>query len=271
MTDPQKVVSQTKEALKDHPSVAALVLVGTSVSAPGYKASEYSDVEIYVVVEDAEVAKVEEDLIQIVLKMGKIVFHYKNQWAGLSFVFEDLKRLELPIVKSSAISSVFSRPKAQPVEVLIDKTNGELDEVLAKRPETVDYEKLFGDQITDFWYMAITCVQYFKKGEHWNARHLQQVILAPKVVLFLQFNENPKILLLERNKRVEEFLPEEKLKILENISCRYSGEEEIKRALLETMEVFDEYSDKITQKHGYQKPEFVKEVRGKLEQLLKGN
>ena len=139
----KSIITPLKTELLKRPYVVGFVLAGSYVRKDVYKATEYSDMEAYIIVDDKDVTRIEKDLTAIVKKSGKVIFHYKNRWSGFSVVFENLFRLELPVVKRSDIKSVFSRPTAQPVEILIDKTNGALKTALDKRPKDLDFESIF--------------------------------------------------------------------------------------------------------------------------------
>lgn len=269
MSNPQDIILQLKKELQKNPLVIGLVLVGSQVRETVYTANQYSDIEVYIIVKDNDFGIVEKQLSGIVNKLGSVIFSYKNRWTGFSTVFENLLRLELPLVKKSELSSVFSRPKTQVVKVLIDKTDGELQSILDKRPKKIDFEKLFSDTIIDFWYMAIVAVQYYKKDEFWNARHAQQVVLLPLLIKLLELLENPDTLLLETNKYIERFLSKEKLKLLREVSAFYD-KKEIKQSLKRIMEIFSNTARKVAKKYQYKYPtEVEKKIRPKLEQLLK--
>jgi len=268
VTNPNKIITLLKEKLEINPSVIGLVLAGSYARDSIYKADKYSDTEVYIIVEDDKLESFEKQLPSLVNKLGTVIFSYKNRWAGFSTVYEDLFRLELPLVKKSEISSVFSRPKAQTVKVLIDKTDGELQKVLDKRPKKIDLEKLFSETIEDFWYMTIVAVQYYKKGEHWNARHAQEVIMIPSLIKFMALTENPDILLLEANKRIEEFLPKKYLKTLKDICPPYHVNQ-IERSLKSNIEEFSKIAKKVAEKYNWRYPiDIENKIRPKLGKML---
>ena len=262
------IISKLKEDISKKPYVIGLVLVGSYVREKVYSANEYSDMEVYIMVEDRSVSKVEKDLVEITKKLGKIIFHYKNRWAGFSVVFDNLFRLELPVVKQSDIINVFSRPTAQPIKILIDKTNGELKKALDTRSKEIDIESLFQETFLDFWYMAVLAVQYFKKGEYWNARHAQEVVLVPALIKLFEILDNKEALLLETNKRIEQFLSEERLNVLKKISSVYNSDN-IKDVLKISMGEFASVCNKIKEKYGYKYEEdIVDKVKPKLDKPL---
>lgn len=262
------IISKLKEEISKKPSVIGLVLVGSYARGKIYSANEYSDMEVYVIVVDSNVSKVEKDLVEIAKKLGEIIFHYKNRWSGLSVVFDNLFRLELPVVKQSDIKSVFSRPTAQPVKVLIDKTNGELKKALDSRLREIDVEILFQETFLDFWYMAVLAVQYFKKGEYWNARHAQEVVLVPALIKLFEILDNKEALLLETNKRIEQFLSEERLNVLKKISGVYNSDN-TRDVLKISMGEFVSACSEIKEKYGYKYEEdIVDKIKPKLEKLL---
>ncbi len=267
MIQPSKLISKLTKELEDNPLVVGFVLVGSQAREDAYLASKYSDLEAYIIVSDGSIKKVESQLAGIVNKLGKVIFSYKNRWAGFSTVFEDLFRLELPIVDESNIANVFSRPKAQTVEVLIDKTNGKLQKALDNRPETLDFQSIFQFQVTDFWYMAIVATQYWKKGEFYNARSALSIITSSLIVLFELLNE-PSILLLETNKRIEKFLTSKQIKTFEQITAAYDRNG-IKLALKSILDIFSKTSEQVSKKYGYTYLENVEhEIKPKLTDLL---
>ncbi len=254
----EKIISRLKDELENNNKVLGLVLVGSTARENIYKATEYSDIEAYIIVGNQTSEQVEKTLSKIVSKLGTVLFSYHNQWAGFSCVFEDLLRLELPIVEESNIQNVFSKPKAQTVKVLIDKTNGKLQNALDKRPEEVNTQTILDQTVNDFWYMALVGAQYFKKGEYWNSRHVIEVSLVPNIIKILELNKNPNLLRLESNKRIEEFIPEN-LETLTKLSVGYEPEN-IKNAILNAIEEF--------QKLVSNQPNYAGRLKTKIEELL---
>lgn len=125
-------------------------------------------------------------------------------------VYEDLFRLELPVIKMSGLKGLFNRPKTQVIKVLVDRTEGKLEKILADRPNEIDHGKEFKDKITNFWFWQILAVQYFKKGELYNTRAVMGIHTSALIWVFELLND-PTILLLETNKRIEQFLTPEQL------------------------------------------------------------
>ena len=267
MVKVNKIISSLKEELDNNPLVLGLVLVGSQARKTIYTASPYSDMEIFIIVKDKDVEKIEEQFYDLVKKIDKTIFSYKNQWAGFSAVFDNLFRLELPIAKLSELNSVFSRPTAQVVKVLFDKTNGKLEETLANRPHSIDFQQLYKDKVLDFWYMAIIAVQYFKKGEIWNSRTALQVIQSSLIKL-LELLEDPKILLLETNKNIEDFLSKDKVELIKRI-CPSYNREGIKRSLIDMLDIFPDVFRKISKKYKYEYDrKLEEEIKPKLVKLL---
>lgn len=154
------------------------------------------------------------------------------------------------------LAAVFSRPKAQQVKVL------------NSRPPTIDFEKLFQDKITDFWYMIIVTVQYYKKGEIWNSRSCLQILLSTLIKL-MELTEDPKILLLETNKRIEEFLSDEQIDLLKIVSPAYDRDQ-ISQSFKKILEVFPEICQKTADKYNYQyRKDIEDKIKPKLLKLLK--
>lgn len=271
MTNPKKIITLLKEKLESNSSVIGFVLAGSYARDFIYRADKYSDMEVYIIVEDDRLVSFERQLPSLVNKLGSVVFSYKNRWAGFSTVYDNLFRLELPLVKRSEISSVFSRPKAQPVKVLIDKTQGELKSALDKRPEKIDFEKVFSETVEDFWYMTIVAVQYYKKSENWHARHAQEVIMIPSFIKLMMLMENPDILLLEANKKIEEFLPKKYVKTLKDICPPYDVNQ-IRQSLERNIEEFSKIAKNVAKKYNWEYPVALEnKIRPKLENLLAGN
>lgn len=262
------IISKLREKISKKPYIIGLVLVGSYARDKVYGANEYSDMEVYVIVRDRNVSKVEKDLAEIVKKLGEVIFHYKNRWAGFSVVFDNLFRLELPVVKQSDIKTVFKRPVAQPVKVLFDRTNGELQKILAKRPKSIDFEALFQETFLDFWYMGVLAVQYLKKGEYWNAKHALEVVLVPSLIKLFELLDNKDSLLLETNKRIEQFLGEERLEILREISSYYDSDK-IRSTIKLCLQEFLNACEEVEKKYGYKYQRgIVDKIKPKLEGLL---
>lgn len=267
MINRKRILTALKKKSEKNPLILGLVFVGSQTRKEIYTATPYSDMEVYIIVKDEDVNKIKKQLPSLVKSLGKIIFSYDNQWAGFSTVFEDLFRLELPIAKLSELDSVFSRPTAQEVKVLIDKTGGKLEKALANRPKTIDFQDFFQKKVIDFWYMTIIGVQYYKKGEIWNSRTVLQ-ILQSSLIKFLELFQDPKILLLETNKNVEQFLSDEQINLLKQISPAYD-EKEIRESLKRALGIFPQVFEKVAQKYDYQyNRELEKQIRPKLTALL---
>lgn len=266
MSNPKQILKGLVEELDKNSSVIAFTLVGSQAREDIYKATQYSDMEAYIIVKDDAVEKVEQELPDIIAKFGKILFSFKHQ-IGFVAVYDDLFRLELPVIKQSDLKSLFSRPKAQIVKVLIDKTNGELGKILEARPETIDFASEFTEKVTNFWYWQIIATQYFKKGEIYNTRAVLNIHASALIKLFELYND-PNILLLETNKRVEQFLSTDQIEILKvvTVSCNM---DDIKLALIKVMEIFPEIFKQIKQKYNYVYDESLeKKVKSKLINLI---
>jgi len=105
------IIAKLETEIAKKPYIIGFVLVGSYARKEVYGATEFSDLEAYVITEESDTSKVEKGLVEIVGKLGKVIFHYKNRWSGFSVVFENLFRLELPVVNGSDIKNVFSDKK----------------------------------------------------------------------------------------------------------------------------------------------------------------
>lgn len=261
------IIQKLTSELENTPQVKSFVVVGSQVRNRIYVASEYSDIEAYIIVDDNDVVQIQTQLPDIVNRLGKVLFSYHNQWAGFSTVFDDLTRLELPLAKLSQLESVFSRPKAQEVRVIFDRTDGILQSALEKRTDKIDFEMFFQDLVKDFWYMAIVGVQYYKKGEIWNSRSVLQILQSSLIKLFELYND-PNILLLETNKRIEQFLTKEQIAMLKEVSPGYE-EQQVVLALKRIIDLYPQISQQTKDKYKYSYDQQIEEeISRKLWQLL---
>jgi len=198
--NPKELIVRLKEKFDNDSRVLAFILVGSQARETVYTANKYSDMEAYVITKDENIEKFEQNLPELVRKMGTVLFSFKHQ-VGFVTVYDDLFRLELPVIKESGMEGLFNRPKAQVVKVLIDRTNGKLEEILEKRPDNIDYSSEFKDKVINFWHWQIIAVQYFKKGETYNTRAVLNIHTSALIKLFELLND-PLVLLLENNKRI---------------------------------------------------------------------
>ena len=266
MPQPKSIIDGLTKAFLNNSSVMAFTLVGSQAREDKYKATKQSDMEAYIITKDEDAEKVEQELPSLVGKFGNVLFSFKHQ-IGLVAVYDDLFRLELPVIKQSAIVSLFSRPKAQTVKVLIDKTSGELGKILNNRPESIDFAHEFEDKVINFWYWQILAIQYFIKGEVYNTRAVLNIHASTLIKLFELLN-NPNILLLETNKRIEQFLSEDQLFLLKEITPAYNLEQ-IRQSLKKVMKTFPEVFKKVKEKYQYSYDESLEEkVKPKLLILL---
>jgi hypothetical protein len=266
VTDPKKLVIQLRNEFEQNALVKAFVLVGSQAREDVYKATKYSDMEAYVVAKDENANTLEKQLPDLLQKTGTVLFSFKHAM-GFVAVYDDLFRLELPVIKMSGLEGLFNRPKAQVVKVLIDKTDGKLEKVLAKRPEEIDYAKEFGNKITNFWFWQILAVQYFKKGEFYNTRAVMGIHASALIWMYELFN-NPKVLLLETNKRIEQFLTPKQLAAIKKITPAYEPDA-IHNSLTQVVDIFLNIASEIKEKYGYEFDESLGlKVKPKLQTLL---
>lgn len=256
------IIEQLKKELEKEAYVKAFALVGSQARETVYKANKYSDLEVYVVVEDDHLKEIEKKLPNITNNLGDVLFSFNHQ-IGFVVVYNDLFRVEISLVKLSEISSIFNRPKAQVVKVLFDRTDGELEKVLDKRPDELDYAKSFKDLMTNFWYWQIIGVQYFKKGEIYNTRAILNIHASAFIKLCELLND-PNIILLETNKRVEQFLTEEQINQLKELTVSYNSKD-IKEALIKVMDIFSNTAKEVKNKYSY---EFDKSIEQKVKSKL---
>lgn len=266
MSQPNTIINELTEEFNKNPSIIAFTLVGSKAREDVYRATEYSDMEAYVITGDEDAEKVEQQLPDLLSKFGNVLFSFQHQ-IGFVAVYEDLFRIELPVIKQADMESLFSRPKAQVVKVLIDRTDGELEKVLANRPDITNYAELFKDKVINFWYWQILAIQYFKKGEFYNTRAVLGINSSALIKLFELLND-PTVLDLETNKRIERFLTEEQLTCLSETSPAYKPEQ-IKQALNRIMDIFPDVIKAVKNKYGYNYDESIEEkVKPKLLELL---
>lgn len=267
MIDPKSIIEQLTKELQNNNSIVVFTLVGSQARDKGYKATKYSDLEAYVVSKDKAVEKVEKQLTVILQKFGNILFSFKHD-IGFMAIYENLFRIEIPVVKESEMKTLFTRPKSQIVKVLIDKTNGDLEKILKDRPDNIDLPKLFEDKVTNFWNWQIIGAQYFKKGEIYNARAILNIHASALIKLYELLND-PEILLLETNKRIEEFLTKDQLNTLVEITPAYN-KSEIEKSLWKVMDILPNVFKEIKEKYKYSYDETLGEkVKPRVVKLLK--
>ena len=267
MINPKKLISQLQKEFEQNPLVIAFVLVGSQAREDVYKATQYSDMEAYVVIKDENADTLEKQLPIILKNTGEVLFSFRHA-IGFVAVYSDLFRLELPVIKKSGLEGLFTRPKAQVVKVLIDKTGGKLEKILANRPDEIDYAKEFKEKVTNFWFWQILGVQYFKKGELYNTRAVIGIHASALIWMFELLND-PKLLLLETNKRIEQFLTNEQLLEIKRITPAYDTDE-IKLSLESVMEIFSKTVKEIQIKYNYEYDENIElKVKSLVSELLK--
>lgn len=266
MFTPQEIVKDLVKVFDQDSRILAFTLVGSQAREDVYKSTKHSDLEAFIVVDDSNIEKIESELPSIYSKYGQILFSFKHD-IGFMAIYDNLFRIETPVIGISDIKGLFNRPKSQVVKVLIDKTEGKLDDILNSRPLTIDYEKIFKDKVVNFWNWNIIGAQYLKKGELYNSRAVLNIQSSTLVKLFELLN-NPEILLLEPNKRIEQFLNEDQIEILSKLTPSYDSTQ-IEKALKEAMEIFPKVFSDIKQKYGYEYDvQLEKIVKPRIESLL---
>lgn len=259
MVDPKKLIFQLQNEFQQNPLVKAFVLVGSQAREDVYRATKYSDMEAYLITKDDNVEILEQQLPNILQKTGKIIFSFKHA-IGFVAIYDDLFRLELPVIKESELKNLFSRPKAQVVKVLIDKTAGKLSKILADRPAKIEYAKEFENKVKNFWFWQILAVQYFKKGEIYNARAVMNIHASALIWMFELIND-PKILLLETNKRIEQFLTPKQLACINDITPA-NNSNAVYSSITKVTKIFLDAAVEVKNKYGY---EFDKSLEQKLQ------
>lgn len=266
MPKPEIIIAGLREQLSQNPKARACILVGSQTKTVSYPPTPYSDIEAYIITSDQDKDALEATLPDFAGHFGTILFSFQHA-IGFVAVYDDLLRLELPVTKESEMAAVFSRPKSQAVTVLFDKTPGTVQKILDKRPDSRNYAELFQSLMINYWYWQVLGVQYFTNGELYNARAIANIHAGALIKLFELLND-PQILLLETNKRVEHFLNEEQLIILSEMTPSYDRKQ-IKNALLRSMDIFTKVAWAIQAKYGYTvDEEIAAKTKPKLERLL---
>lgn len=215
----QQVINKVIDDLSTHNSIAALVLAGSQVEGNAFPPDQFSDIELYVVAFDDKHSEAERLIETIQDRLNEThVLAYKNQWAGWSILFEDLLRLELPLVKASD-DQVFSRSEKQKIKVLYQKDNFKIKQSGVKKEDRseIDFEWL----VKDFWYMAVYVAQHIGRGELWLARDAMRVSMQKKIKKMIQVQNYKETIDLERDRRIELTWKVQELQILHDISCSY--------------------------------------------------
>ena len=153
------------------------------------------------------------------------------------------------------------------MKVLVDKTDGKLDKILTSRPDEINYAKEFKNKVVNFWFWQILAVQYFKKGEIYNARAVMNIHASVLIWMFELIN-NPKILLLETNKRIEQFLTPEQLVYISDITPA-NNSKAVYSSITKVTKIFLDTITEIKNKYGYEFDESLeKKLQPKLQSLL---
>ena len=90
--NPRELISSLTREFKENSLVRAFVLVGSQARNNVYEATEYSDMEAYIVTKDEEIEKLEEQLPEIASKYGEVIFSFRHE-VGFVAVYENLFRL----------------------------------------------------------------------------------------------------------------------------------------------------------------------------------
>ncbi len=268
MPSPENVIGSLTDALSRNPNVVALVLAGSYARTDIYTATPHSDIELYIVVRDGKTEEVNDALPGLVSGIGRVLFSYRHA-IGFVAVFDDLLRLELPVIGERGMSRTFSRPKDQTLNVLADHTGGKLSAVLEKRPDTIDIAREFRKSVPDFWYWQTVGVQYYVKGEYYAARSVLNIHASALIRLF-ELRNNPDLLLLETNKRIERFLTAGQLAAVKRVTPAYDPAG-IRTAFLAVMDAVPAIQADIGLVYGYgYDAELARVMKPKLRKLLGG-
>lgn len=263
----QQIIDKVVADLSSFNPVAALILVGSQVEGNVFPPDQFSDIELYVVAFDDK-HKEAQDLVQSIQDRlnEPYTFAYKNQWAGWSILFEDLLRLELPLVKASD-DQVFARSEKQKIKVLYQKDNFKIKRSGAKKenkPE-IDYEWL----VKDFWYMAVYVAQHIGRGELWLAREAMRVSMQKKIKKMIQGQNYKETVDLERDRRIELTWKVQELQILHDISCSYERSD-IVRAFWANIKYAKVFFTSQDQQLGAVFSKYEQKLADKLKKIING-
>ena len=96
MINPKELIVRLKEKFDNDSRVLAFILVGSQARETVYTANKYSDMEAYVITKDENIEKFEQNLPELVRKMGTVLFSFKHQ-VGFVTVYDDLFSDRYPV------------------------------------------------------------------------------------------------------------------------------------------------------------------------------
>lgn len=268
----EQLIERITKLAEDSPDIDAMMIIG-SRARTGQSADEWSDLDVIIITSDPERYLSKTDWLS---RIGKPLLTFLEPTAvggqmERRVLFEGMLDADFSIIPQKVaqqllqdsippqILEVFNRG----VRVLVDKS-GEAAKMLSRissikssipRPPT---EREFLEAVYDFLYHAIWAVKKLRRGELWTAKfcldsYMKLKCLLPMVEWHTRTMKGWSYDTWHGGRFLEKWASPSILEGLRDVFSHYDRDD-VKRALLATMELFRRISMEVAEKLGYSYP-----------------
>ena len=256
----ETILQRVKSLVADDPRFMGMWTVGSMATG---KADQYSDLDVYLLVETSNYDQVYSEKTSFAEKIGKVLSTFEVEWPNcqlLGVILDICVEVDLCYCKPENLE-IFG-----PYKIEIDR-KGNLQELLSKH--TVSYEtdvkKHLREHMDFAAYNLLHAINMVGRGEYWSS--IRQIEILRKRVIGL-IGLRTKTDVEEEYRKLESLVNNELNQSLQNTLCDYSAES-IARAVHATAILFKEEAENLCQKEGVPFPsdtfkrllEYLAEIR----------
>jgi predicted nucleotidyltransferase len=207
----QKIVSMVKEDKR----IKGLWAVGSVATG---KTDEYSDLDLYMLVEKQDYPQVFEERASFARKLGEVLSSFEVEWPNCQLygvILENCLEVDLCYCKLEQVE-IFG-----PFRILYDR-DGDLDQLLSKRLShcEVDVRKELNENLDLAAYNALHAINMLRRGELWSS--IRQVeTLRKRIVTLIGLRTHTDVA--EEYRRLESIAGETEKLYLQKTLCGYDS------------------------------------------------
>jgi len=261
----QTIVDNLTHWGKSFDKLYAITIFG-SQSREEYQADEYSDLDVILIVDDPDYFLSSSQWLNNI-GMFYISFIEETIYGGKErrITFEGAMDVDFVIFSKDNINQIFTSDEMtkwlrRGYHILVDKiglTNIILSNNTVKQPFVLPTEYNFLNLVNDFWFHSIWTTKKLKRGELWVAKFCVDFYLKQKLLSIVEYHAHA-INGIDYNTWHDGRFIEEWAEpwIIEKLSLCFShyDKENIKTALLSTMDLFRLIAVEVAQKLDFQYP-----------------
>ena len=249
---------------KSSEEVLGIITLG-SRSRKDHEADEYSDLDMAIIVQDPPYYLATDEWLSVI---GKYHISFDEpSFDGCKsrrILFDGALDVDFIFMPESVAASGFSGEAAMILKrgfkVLLDKIalqEAVSQVILAKDPYIMLSEKEFHNIVNDFWFHAMWTTKKLKRGELWTAKNCLDMYMKGRLLTVIEIYAHSihgsDYDTWYGGRFMEEWAEPWIMKNLEKCFSHYVGED-MKAALLQTMDLFRAISMEIAEKNNFSYP-----------------